>query len=70
MKFLLIITICSSIYNTCMPPAEMYPMYNKYEACATAGHLNSLSLLQELGSKKVEADRFSFHFECKQMKGA
>ena len=70
MKFLLIITICSSIYNTCMPPAEMHPMYNEYEACATAGHLNSLSLLQELGSKKVEADRVSVHFECKQMIGA
>ena len=70
MKFLLIITICSSIYNTCMPPAEMYPMYNKYEACATAGHLNSLSLLQELGSEKVEADRVSVHVECKQMIGA
>ena len=53
-----------------MPPAEIYPMYNKYEACATAGHLNSLSLLQELGSKKVEADRVSVHFECKQMIGA
>ena len=70
MKFLLIITICSSIYNTCMPPAEMYPMYNNYEDCATAGHLNSLSLLRELGSKKVEADRVSVHFECKQMIGA
>lgn len=70
MKFLLVITICSSIYNTCMPPAEMHPMYNEYEACATAGHLNSLSLLRELGSKKVEADRVSVHFECKQMIGA
>jgi hypothetical protein len=70
MKFLLVITICSSIYKTCMPPAEMYPMYNNYEACATAGHLNSLSLLRELGSKKVEADRVSVHFECKQMIGA
>ena len=70
MKFLLIITICSSIYNTCMPPAEMYPMYNNCEACATAGHLNSLSLLRELGSKKVEADRVSVHFECKQIIGA
>ena len=70
MKFLLVITICSSIYNTCMPPAEMHPMYNEYEACATAGHLNSLSLLRELGSKKVEADRVSVHFECRQMIGA
>jgi|TARA_R110000787_G_scaffold158892_1_gene272727 hypothetical protein len=52
-----------------MPPAEIYPMYNKYEACATAGHLNGLSLLRELGPKKVEADRVSVHFECKQMIG-
>ena len=69
MKFLLIMTMCSSIYQTCMPPAEMYPMYNKYETCATAGHQNSLYLLKEMGPR-VEADRITVHFECKQMIGA
>jgi hypothetical protein len=52
-----------------MPPAEMYPMYDKYETCATAGHQNSLYLLKEMGPR-VEADRITVHFECKQMIGA
>ena len=69
MKFLLIITICSSAYQTCMPPAEMYPMYNTYTDCAKDGYQNSLFLMTELGPK-VEADRVSVHFECKQMIGA
>lgn len=70
MKFLLVITICSSIYQTCMPPAEIYPLYNNYNDCTTAGYLNSLTVTRELGPKRVEADRVTVHFECRQMHGA
>lgn len=70
MKFLLVITVCSSIYQTCMSPSEMYPMYDNYNACATAGYLNSLTVIQELGPKRVEADRVTVHFECRQVHGA
>ena len=51
MKFLLIITVCSSVYNTCMPPAEMYPLYSSFTDCVMAGHENSLYVLKELGPK-------------------
>lgn len=70
MKFLLVITICSNIYQTCMPPSEIYPMYDNYNACSIAGYLNSITIIQELGPKRVEADRVAVHFECKQMHGA
>jgi|TARA_R110002072_G_scaffold172760_3_gene327200 hypothetical protein len=52
-----------------MPPAEMYPMYDTFTECAINGHQNSLFVLKEMGPK-VEADRITVHFECKQMIGA
>lgn len=53
-----------------MSPSEIYPMYDNYNACATAGYLNSLTVIQELGPKRVEADRVAVHFECRQVHGA
>ena len=38
-----------------MPPSEIYPMYDNYNACAIAGYLNSITVIQELGPKRVEA---------------
>ena len=69
MKFLLIMTMCSSIYQTCMPPAEMRPLYDTYTKCSVDGHQNSLYLLKQMGPR-VEADRITAHFERKQMIGA
>ena len=66
MKFLLIITVCSSIYNTCMPPAEMHPMYDSFTDCVMAGHENSLYVLKELGPR-VESNRINAIFNCKQI---
>ena len=66
MKFLLIITVCSNIYNTCMPPAEMHPMYDSFTDCVMAGHENSLYVLKELGPR-VESNRINAIFNCKQI---
>lgn len=52
-----------------MPPAEMRPLYDTYKKCSVDGHQNSLYLLKEMGPR-VEADRITVHFECKQMIGA
>ena len=52
-----------------MPPAEMYPLYSSFTDCVMAGHENSLYVLKELGPR-VEADRSTIHFQCKQMIGA
>jgi hypothetical protein len=65
-KFLLTITVCSNIYNTCMPPAEMYPMYDSFTDCVMAGHENSLYVLKELGPR-VESNRINAIFNCKQI---
>jgi hypothetical protein len=65
-KFLLTITVCSNIYYTCMPPAEMYPMYDSFTDCVMAGHENSLYVLKELGPR-VESNRINAIFNCKQI---
>ena len=51
-----------------MPPVEMYPMYDTYTKCSANGHQNSLYLLKQMGPR-VEADRSTVHFQCKQMIG-
>ena len=68
MKFLLIMTVCSSLYQICMEPREIYPMYDTYMDCMVSGYEKSLYLIKELGPR-VEADRSTIHFQCKQMIG-
>ena len=66
MKFLLVLSVCSGVYKACLPNSEMWPLYDNYYDCATAGYLNSMGLLQEFGKEKVNEDEVMISFECKK----
>jgi len=51
-----------------MEPREIHPMYDTYIDCMVSGYEKSLYLIKELGPR-VEADRSTIHFQCKQMIG-
>jgi len=64
MKFLLIMTICSSVYQTCSQPI-MIDSYPNYYDCATSGYAKSNVLLNELGKNRVEIEMTMISFYCK-----
>jgi hypothetical protein len=50
MKFLLIITMCSSIYANCMPPVQVEEIYDSHYDCALDGYNLSADIIENLGN--------------------
>jgi len=67
MKFLLIITMCSSIYKNCMPPVQVDEIFNNHYECAHKGYTLSADIIKNLGKERVNADRIYLSFACKPM---
>ena len=64
MKFLLIMQVCSALHMSCMnemPAGE----YKTHFDCATAGYLNAMGLMRELGVDEVNRNKITFQFKCK-----
>jgi hypothetical protein len=38
MKFVLVLTLCSSIYNSCMKPVPVDEVFDSHYDCAIAGY--------------------------------
>ena len=63
MKFLLIMQVCSSLHMSCMnemPTGE----YKTHFDCATAGYLNAMGLMRELGEAEVNRSKITIQFKC------
>jgi len=64
MKFLLIMQVCSALHMSCMnemPAGE----YKTHFDCATAGYLNAMGLMRELGEDTVNKKLITVQFKCK-----
>ena len=63
MKFLLIMQVCSAIHLSCMNemPAGQYKTHFD---CATAGYLNAMGLMRELGEAEVNRSQITVQFKC------
>ena len=64
MKFLLIMQVCSALHLACMdemPAGE----YKTHFDCATAGYLNAMGLMRELGEAEVNRSQITVQFKCK-----
>ena len=64
MKFLLIIQVCSALSMSCMDPMEGGE-YKTHFDCATAGYLNAMGLMRELGVDEVNRNKITVQFKCK-----
>jgi len=63
MKFLLIMQVCSALHMACMnemPAGE----YKAHFDCATAGYLNAMGLMRELGEAEVNRSLVTVKFKC------
>ena len=59
-------TVCSSIYQSCVDPIKLGE-YNNWDSCAKQGYAKSIELLNELGSEKVEEQRTYISFLCREI---
>jgi|TARA_Y100000033_G_C2664729_1_gene71339 hypothetical protein len=66
MKFVLIMTVCSSIYQSCTNPIHVGD-FSSWNSCAIDGYSKSIDLLEKLGDKKVNEDRSYISFICKEV---
>ncbi len=64
MKFLLIMQVCSTIHLACMEEMTM-GIYKTHFDCATAGYLNAMGLMRELGEDEVNRNKITIQFKCK-----
>ena len=65
MKFMLVLTLCSSIYNSCMKPVAVEEVFDNHYDCAYQGYTLSADIIKNLGEKQVNADRMYLSFSCK-----
>ena len=64
MKFLLIMQVCSAMTMSCMDPMDAGE-YKTHFDCATAGYLNAMGLMRELGPDEVNRSQITIQFKCK-----
>ena len=64
MKFLLIMQVCSALHLSCMDEMTAGE-YRTHFDCATAGYLNAMGLMRELGPDEVNRSQITVQFKCK-----
>jgi hypothetical protein len=65
MKFLLVIQICSVITQQCTQPVEVGRYKDHYD-CATAGFINAMGAIREIGPEEVNKNKLLVNFSCKE----
>jgi len=63
MKFLLIMQVCSALHLSCMDEMTAGE-YKTHFDCATAGYLNAMGLMRELGEAEVNRSQITVQFKC------
>ena len=64
MKFILSMIICSSVYNSCLPPHNLPELYNSHYECMIAGYEEAIKKAKEIGSKEVNKYGTIIKFMC------
>jgi len=66
-KFILVLQICSAVYQQCSDPYPNFEPYNTFYDCATAGYLNAITINQELGKQEIIKGKIMVSFKCEQI---
>jgi len=64
MKFMLVFTICSQMYGTCMPPVQHHKIYNSHYECAIYGYGVAAEMMAQMGQNRVNNNRIVIGFKC------
>jgi len=64
MKFILVFTICTQMYQNCLPPTPSQEIYNSHFECATSGYKIAEEMMNQMGQDRVNNDRIVIGFKC------
>jgi len=64
MKFILVFTICTQMYQNCLPPTPSQEIYNSHFECATSGYKIAEEMMKQMGQDRVNNDRIVIGFKC------
>ena len=64
MKFLLALSICSSVVGECMPPFNWHESFRTHYECVQFGYSESSKKLKELGMEEVNKYGVVVSFTC------
>ena len=64
MKFILGLIICSSVYQTCLPPHEWHETFDSHYECMMFGYEESINKMQEIGRTEVNKHGIYVRFVC------
>jgi len=67
MKLILIMYVCSTVGNTCMPPLEITNNYIDMYSCTLDGYKKSVDMLEEIGREEVNKYDIYTKFICKEV---
>ena len=67
-KFILGLIMCSSVYQTCLPPHEWPDKFNSHYECMMFGYEESIRKAQKIGPKDVNEFRTIIKFYCYEEK--
>ena len=56
--------MCTSVYQTCLPPFPMAEIYNSHYECMIAGYEESLKKAKEIGREEVNKYGTIIKFYC------
>jgi hypothetical protein len=64
MKFLLALSICSSVIGDCMPPFNWHETFRTHYECVQFGYSESSKKLKEMGIEEVNKYGVVVSFTC------
>ena len=64
MKFVLAISLCSFINNTCLPPVEVIKPYDSWKECSVAAYEISKAMITAQQDDYVNNNKLSTKFTC------
>ena len=56
--------MCTSVYQTCMPPFPMAEIYNSHYECMIAGYEEAIKKAKEIGREEVNKYGTMIKFYC------
>ena len=69
MKFLLALSICSSVMGECMPPFNWHETFRTHYECAQFGYKEAAEKMEEIGRKEVNKHGIVIKFHCEMTPG-
>ena len=69
MKFLLALSICSSVMGDCMPPFNWHETFRTHYECVQFGYSESSKKLKEMGIEEVNKYGVVVSFTCTLIPG-